>query len=191
MKNIFICQCLPKKSNTTTISIFNLGILDIFRMVNTMGYLFIIAESEPPAGYLICKMFDPIEKRFNQKHRAEDYCDTIDSIGITFICISKNLQDRGYCKNRKYVSHKKRYADYRIRIPYIEFLESSSDERFRICLEILPEILSDIQRKVPTFEAKKFLADFHTVVNEYLNEVQKRTNKWTGIIEQDTNSRKQ
>ena len=160
-------------------------------MVNTMRYLFITAESEPPAGYLIMKVFDPIEKRFNQEHCAKDYCDIIDSIGITFICISKNLQDRGYCKNRKYVSHKKRYADYRIQIPYTEFLESSSDERINICLKVLPEIFKDIQRKVPTFEANKFLVDFYSVVNDYLQELQKRTNKWTGVIEQDTNPQTQ
>ena len=86
-----------------------------------MRYLFFSAEAESPAGYYLMNMWHPVEMAFNAIHVASEYGDHLDSICIVFVCTSEQLLSNGFYPERKYISHKKRFADYRVHVPYLEF----------------------------------------------------------------------
>ena len=127
--------------------------------MSKMGFLFFSSETEPPAGYLIMKMLNPVEIEFNRLHFSNEYCNIIDSICIVFICVSENLEKQGVGKERKYISHKKGYADYRVKIPYNEFLNADYSKKMRICLDAISNIALDIRKKIHSFDADKFIDD--------------------------------
>ena len=129
-----------------------------------MGYLFFSAEAESPAGYFLMKMWHPVEKDFNAIHVASEYGDQLDSICIVFVCTSEQLLSDGFYPERKYISHKKRFADYRVHVPYLEFLESNPPERWTLTTNAISRALSDIKRKLPAFQAEKLLQDILAVV---------------------------
>jgi hypothetical protein len=126
-------------------------------------YLFFSAEAESPAGYYLMEMWNPVEMDFNATHIASEYGDQLDSICIVFICTSEQLLSDRFYPERKYISHKKRFADYRVHIPYVEFLESNPIERWTLTSNAVSRVLSDIQRKLPAFQADKLLQDIFAV----------------------------
>ena len=129
-----------------------------------MRYLFFSAEAESPAGYYLMNMWHPVEMAFNAIHVASEYGDHLDSICIVFVCTSEQLLSNGFYPERKNISHKKRFADYRVHVPYLEFLESNPPERWTLTSNAISRALSDIKRKLPTFQADKLLQDILAIV---------------------------
>ena len=129
-----------------------------------MKYLFFSAEAESPAGYYLMNMWNPVEMAFNAIHVASEYGDHLDSICIVFVCTSEQLLSNGFYPERKYISHKKRFADYRVHVPYLDFLESNPPERWTLTTNAISRALSDIKRKLPTFPADKLLQDILAIV---------------------------
>ena len=130
-----------------------------------MRYLIFSAEAESPAGYYLMNMWHPVEMAFNAIHVASEYCDQLDSICIVFVCSSEQVLSNGYYPERKYISHKKRFADYRVHVPFLEFLESDPSGRWTLTTNAISRALSGIKRKLPTFQADKLLQDILAVVN--------------------------
>ena len=128
-----------------------------------MGYLFFSTESEMPAGYYLMNLWDPIEKAFNSMHCATEYGNQLDHICIVFICTSNNLLSAGFYPEKKYLSIKKRFADYRFVIPYRLFVEGDFLERWSLTFEPLSHSLNDIQRKNPVFQSCKLISDIKNV----------------------------
>ena len=65
----------------------------------------------------------------------------------------------GFYHERKWISHKKRIADYRMSIPYLPFLESDKQRRWEMCSAKLYIAVKDIERKIPSFCADKLFND--------------------------------
>ena len=141
------------------------------------NYLFLSAESSPPAGYILSKTIFPAEAIFNQKHHAKEYGDALNSVGIIFICTSEDLIAAGFYHDRKYISHKKKYADYRLRLPFLPFIQASEEQRMHMCLEIICAAAIDIKRKIPSFLADKFCTDIKSAAAESLKLLPK---EWDG-----------
>ncbi len=111
--------------------------------------LFISAEAEAPAGYYLMKMWVPVETLFNDQHCFTDYGDQIQKICLVFICTSDSLISTGFYPERKRISYIKKTADYRIRIPYLSFLNGNDLSRWEITLNAISNALNDIHRKIP------------------------------------------
>ena len=130
-----------------------------------MNYLCFSAEAEAPAGYYLMKLWNPIEIEFNKIHNAKEYCSEIDSICIVFICTREELVAKGYYPERKYVSYKNKFADYRMHIPFLGFVNGTVLQQYDICFDKIKEALMDIQRKIPTFNAAKLIEDIGRIFN--------------------------
>ena len=133
-----------------------------------MGLLFFSAEAESPAGYYLMKMWAPVEKLFNEKHCFDEYGgNKLQNICFIFICTSDTLISSGFYPERKRISHIKKSADYRIRIPYLSFLNGNDSLRWEITINAISGALYDIQRKISLFDAQKMLNDIKEIVNDF------------------------
>ena len=130
-----------------------------------MGMLFFSAEAESPAGYYLLRMWVPVEKLFNELHSFNEYGNQIQHICIVFICTSDTLISSGFYPERKWISHIKKTADYRIRITYLSFLSGNDSLRWDLTINAISRALNDIQRKIPSFDAKKLINDIELVLN--------------------------
>ena len=66
------------------------------------------------------------------------YTDALDSIGIIPECLSEELLRTFGCgKDRKYISWKHRYADIRLHIPFLPFVQAPKEERMERCKQII------------------------------------------------------
>lgn len=124
-----------------------------------MDFLFFSAETEPPAGYYLMQISNPVEKLFNNLHKAAEYTDELDSIGIVFICVSNKSLNNGIGRERKYVSHKKRYADIRLQISYDEFLQAHNEKRKYMCKRCIEKAINIIATRVDDFKSEQLIAD--------------------------------
>ena len=131
-----------------------------------MGYLFFSTECDAPAGYFLMKTLVPIEKKFNTRHTAEEYDDSIDSLCIVFICVSEQKIENGYCKERKYISRKKKYADIRLRLPYLDYLQADETQRKSMCLDIIHSAIIIVQKKIPSYPAERLYQDICAIFEE-------------------------
>ena len=112
------------------------------------------------------QMMNPIEIKFNERHSSFEYTESIDDVTIVFICTSERLINEGFYPERKYVSLKKRYADYRVQLNYSEFINAGQNERSRMCLEAVFCSLKDIGRKVKDFNWEKLYRDIRAIIEE-------------------------
>ena len=90
-----------------------------------MGYLFFSAECQSPSGYFIFKILNPIEQQFNDEFTKMYQERELESIAIIFICFEEGFfePNNGF-KERKYISRINRYADFRLKLDYIPFLQA-------------------------------------------------------------------
>ena len=107
-----------------------------------MGYLFFSAESQDPAGYFICKMLNPIEQRFNEKFTQKYENRELSQITIIFICMEEE-----WFKERKYISRINRYADFRLKLDYIPFLQADEKKRKQMLWDVIERAFSIIKTR--------------------------------------------
>ena len=85
---------------------------------------------------------------------------------MVFICTSKEMHDSGFYNDRKYVSHKNRYADYRLNINYEAFLDASPEHRINMIWTRVVDIINMVHKKVPSLEANKLTSDLYECFTE-------------------------
>ena len=129
-----------------------------------MNFLFFSTESEAPAGYFLINILNPLQKEFNKNHFASDYTNLLDNISIIPICISENLKQNGGYRERRYITLKKRYADVRLYLNYLEFLSSNEEKKKEICMQIIVESINIISKKVLDLNKEKLLNDIKTIL---------------------------
>lgn len=129
-----------------------------------MNFLFFSTESEAPAGYFLINILNSLQKEFNKNHFAKDYTSLLDNISIIPICISDKLKQNGGYRERRYITLKKRYADIRLYLNYLEFLSSNEEKRREMCMKIIDESINIISKKVLDLNKEKLLNDIKTIL---------------------------
>lgn len=136
-----------------------------------MGFLNLSTESEAPAGYFIMKILNPIEIEFNKLHQAAEYGSKIDNIGVIPICTSKRMIENGFYKERRYISWRNRYIDYRLRLDYELFLAVNPNTRIEMCIRnVINSFMAISIRTKGTVDMQKLSTDFVRIANRIYKE---------------------
>lgn len=124
-----------------------------------MKYIFFSVEAEHAVSYLLMENLNRIEKIILPLNPS-DYCAEIDQIAIIPICIPDEMIMDGFGKERKMISHIKRFADIRLRIDYLSFLEATPDERNELCIKCIVDSIEIVGKRMKgKFDSKKLAAD--------------------------------
>ena len=124
-------------------------------------------ESESPAAQMIMDNFCLIEKNMRVTSLAK-YTDALDSIGIIPECLSEEFLRTFDCgKDRKYISWKKRYADIRLRVPFLSFVQAPKEERMERCKQIIRDSLEVVAARC---RAKKLRFDLDELLRDLFPE---------------------
>lgn len=118
-------------------------------------FLLFSTESKEPASVLIMKILNKFNVEFEKEFREKKFSEQLDKLAIIPICMSEDMIEQGFGKERKYVSIKKRYADVRFRISYEEFVMSNKKEQF--LRENIEKVAKYVATKDPTFKLEEFL----------------------------------
>lgn len=128
-----------------------------------MDFLGFSAEAMSPEGRLLMDLTNPVQKMFNQRFKDKIYCADIDEIFVVFVCFP---EEECFYKERKYVSHKNRYADMRLYIDYDEFLKAYIPERIKMIYLIIERAVGIIAERVPSLKKDELLKDIMLCIDE-------------------------
>ena len=96
------------------------------------------------------------------------YTDVLDSIGIIPECLSEEFLRTFDCgKDRKYISWKHRYADIRLHIPFLPFVQAPKEERMARCKQIIRDSLEVVAARC---RAKKLRFDLDELLRDLFPE---------------------
>ena len=124
-------------------------------------------ESESPAAQMIMDNFCLIEKNMRVTSLAK-YTDALDSIGIIPECLSEELLRTFGCgKDRKYISWKHRYADIRLHVPFLPFVQAPKEERMARGKQIIRDSLEVVAARC---RAKKLRFDLDELLRDLFPE---------------------
>ena len=126
-------------------------------------FLFFSSETTPPAGNILSKIYVPIENQFNSLFSGKNYGGELDSIGIIPICCAKEFKND--IKERKYVSLKRRYADFRLIIDFEQFIKSEKDEQVNLFIECVYTAIDILEKRLYKFDKESFLNDFSIAID--------------------------
>lgn len=133
-----------------------------------MPFLGFSAEATAPAGYLLMTLLRPVRELFQEKCSQKKYCSELDSIFIVFVCTSKEMKSDGFYKDRKYVSHKGRYADMRLNMDYDLFIESNNEKRMRMMWDVIKQSVEIVFNRVPSLKKDELIQDIkHSIYSIY------------------------
>ena len=128
-----------------------------------MDFLGFSAEATSPAGRLLMDITNPLQKMFNQRFKDKIYCTDIDTAFIVFVCFPK---EECFYKERKYVSHKNRYADMRLYVDYDQFLMADTSVRIKMICSIIERAVGIIAERVPSLKKDELLKDIMLCIDE-------------------------
>ena len=135
------------------------------------------SEAEGIADNMLSRVYVRVFKWFNAEYIGKEYCDDLDTIFICFVCTSKRLQELGFYPERKYVSHKKRYADMRPLIDYDRFIQAGETEQARMVWEATQHSIRIVQNRVRSLNAEELLEDLFTSFQHFYPEVTRVTSQ--------------
>lgn len=92
-------------------------------------------------------IYYPVENKFNEICASKYKNEELENITIVFICTDESMHDRGFYRERNYVSHKNKYADMRLVISYNEFKKADEKTRKQMMWEVIKCALDNIRRK--------------------------------------------
>lgn len=111
-----------------------------------MSALFLSTESQSPAAYFIIDCFCKLQQNIHIASLGK-YTEALTSIAIIPFCVDDDYLSRHSCKERKYISWKRKEADIRLHIPFLSFVQASPDQRMKMCKDIILESLLVIKEK--------------------------------------------
>jgi len=120
-------------------------------------FLFFSTESESPAASLLMDILRQVEDEFLREYSETVFSEQLDSIAVIPVCVSQAMIERGFGKERRYVSLKRRFADVRLRISYSEFIQADRKGRISLCRECVHQAAQYIESKDKTFHYVAFL----------------------------------
>ncbi len=127
-------------------------------------FLFFSSETNPPAGYVLSKIYVPIETNFNQLFSGKTYCDEISSIAIIPVCMTNEWIEKFSIKERKYVSVKRGIADFRLFIDYLDLVNSDFSHQSKLFIKNVEQAICILSERVKSFRKDEFLKDFYQTV---------------------------
>ena len=132
--------------------------------------LFFSSETSGRAYKALWFFLKPIDNALKDI-RVSDYTKDIDEIGIIVNCFNDCDLEAGFGKPRKYISYKKRFADIRLNIPYVEFLAADKQKQFEMVkqnifdsIKVVDERLN--KKKECSFDGQKMIADIEEKIKE-------------------------
>lgn len=129
------------------------------------------SEAEGIADNMLSRVYVRVFKWFNAENIGKAYCDDLDTIFICFVCTSKHLQELGFYPERKYVSHKKKYADMRPLIDYEQFIQAGETKQARMVWEATQHSIRIVQKRVPSLKGDELLADIFASFQHFYPEI--------------------
>lgn len=136
---------------------------DNYNLFQEKKFMFLSAEAKSPASISLIKILVNVEKVFQQKYKNVKFSDELEQISIIPICISNDMINQGFGKERRYVSLKKQIADIRIQIPYLDFIGSGEKQQAILCKQNIIEAVKYICKKDETFKTYDFLCAINFV----------------------------
>lgn len=130
---------------------------DNYNLFQEKKFIFLSTEAKSPASISLIKILVDVEKLFQEKYKNVKFSDELEQISIIPICISSDMINQGFGKERKYVSLKKRIADIRMQIPYLEFIGSGEKQQAILCKQNIIEAIKYIYKKDKTFKIDDFM----------------------------------
>ena len=122
--------------------------------------IFFSTESQTPAAVIIMRILNKIDSYLLENdYTISRYTTEFNEIAIIPICISEEMIARGFYKERKYISRKKRTADIRLHMDYDVFVRSDDNERCLLCYKMILNAGEYIEQKTQSFNALQFLTD--------------------------------
>ncbi len=104
--------------------------------------LFISCEIWGTAYSISAIIKDICQKIDMDEYEISPYSQGIDSVGIMVNCHPNENLAAGWGKPRTYISYKNRYADIRLPIPYVEFINADQETQY---LMVVKNIVSSIE----------------------------------------------
>lgn len=101
-----------------------------------MSGIFFSTESQSPAAQMISDCFHQIKKGMKTES-FEKYTDALSEISIIPFCVSEELLNFLQYRERKYIGWKRKEADIRLQIPYLSFVQASSEDRMNMCKDVV------------------------------------------------------
>lgn len=109
------------------------------------------------------QLVNPIEIEFNKLY-AEKYSNCgLSNIFIVFICTGKELQENGFYKERVYIARKKKYADIRLCVDYMDFMEADHSQRRYLIWNTISKALNLLVAKNACCRIPELLLDLHSL----------------------------
>lgn len=112
-------------------------------------------EGSGGAPSMIGNILFPMNKVFTDRRFGERFSEQIDSMQICPICLHGEFE--GIMPERRYISWKKRKADVRLVIPYMEFVTAGSQERIEMVKKNIVDSVEYVRSRDKTFDANRFL----------------------------------
>ncbi len=126
-------------------------------------FLFFSAEAKSPAGYLLVQAIHPIELQFNAKYASKYATDRLENITIVFICTDEELLSQGFYNERRYISWKKKYADIRLQIPYLQFIHADTNARKAMMWDVIERAIEYLRKRNALERIDEFADDLRQV----------------------------
>lgn len=117
--------------------------------------LFLSTEAHEPASVILMKILNKIMAGVGD-FQIEQYSSSLKSISIIPICVPQKMLDDGFCKERKYVSLKRQFADVRLRMDFEEFIHASQEEKEYLCRKNIEQAAKYISAKDKSFRLEPF-----------------------------------
>lgn len=127
-------------------------------------FLFFSSETTPPAGQLLSDIYLPIETEFNKKFGGKHYGTELDRLAIICVCFAKEWIDNNPINERKYISKKNRYADFRLSLDFERFIKADNDAREKLFVGLVKKAIDVLYLRLPTFSKYEFWNDFSVVI---------------------------
>ena len=134
-----------------------------YNLFQEKKFMFLSTEAKSPASTSLIKILVDVEKAFQKKYKNEKFSDELEQISIIPICISNDMINQGFGKERRYVSLKKQIADIRIQIPYLDFIGSGEKQQAILCKKNIIEAVKYISKKDKSFKIDNFMCAINFV----------------------------
>ena len=127
--------------------------------------LFLSTESHEPASVIIMCILNRIDSNL-VGFQIQQYSSNLNTIAIIPICVPEEMLKAGFCKERRFVSIKRHYADVRLHLEYTSFLRSSLQDKLQMCEDVIMQSAKYISTKDKSFNYPAFCQVIQTAFND-------------------------
>lgn len=121
--------------------------------------LFITCEVWRTAYSVSTIINDICQKIDMDNYAISQYSQGIDNVGIAVNCHPDENLVAGWGKPRKYISYKNRYADIRLPLPYVEYINADRDMQYLMVVKNIVESIRVIGDKTRKSKRAEFDSD--------------------------------